>query len=137
MVCVRHRAQYKNHVWSYDFVKDRTDDGSQLRLLVVFDEYTQECFAIEVGCSFTAQDVMGVFQYLFAVREKLEHIRSDNAPDFVSKTICRWLNEAAFKMLSIVKSSPWGNGSIESFTGTHRDELLNRGLFLSVEGAFG
>ena len=31
--CVRHRARYKNHVWSYDFVTDRTGDGRQLRLL--------------------------------------------------------------------------------------------------------
>jgi len=76
--CVRHRARYKNHVWSYDFVTDRTEDGRQLRLLVVIDEYTRECLAIEVGRSFTAQDVMGVLQYLFAVRGTPEHIRSDN-----------------------------------------------------------
>ena len=55
----------RNHVWSYDFVTDRTEDGRQLRLLVVIDEYTRECLAIEVGRSFTAQDVMGVLQYLF------------------------------------------------------------------------
>ena len=65
---MRHRARYKNHVWSYDFVTDRTEDGRQLRLLVVIDEYARECLAIEVGRSFTAQDVMGVLQYLFAVR---------------------------------------------------------------------
>ena len=76
--CVRHRARYKNHVWSYDFVTDRTEDGRQLRLLVVIEEYTRECLAIEVGRSFTAQDVMGVLQYLFAVRGIPEHIRSDN-----------------------------------------------------------
>ena len=57
---------------------DRTEDGRQLRLLVVIDEYTRECLAIEVGRSFTAQDVMGVLQYLFAVRGTPEHIRSDD-----------------------------------------------------------
>ena len=25
--CIRHRSEYKNHVWSYDFVSDRTHDG--------------------------------------------------------------------------------------------------------------
>ena len=75
---MRHRARNKNHVWSYDFVTDRTEDGRQLRLLVVIDEYTRECLAIEVGRSFTAQDVMGVLQYLFAVRGTPEHIRSDD-----------------------------------------------------------
>ena len=67
--CVRQRACYKSHVWSYDFVTDRTEDGRQLWLLVVIDEYTRECLAIEVGRSFTAQDVMGVLQYLLAVRD--------------------------------------------------------------------
>ena len=58
--CVRHWARYKNHVWSYDFLTDRTEDGRQLRLLAVIDEYTRECLAIETARSFTAQDVIGV-----------------------------------------------------------------------------
>jgi hypothetical protein len=58
--CVRRRAEHKDHIWSYDFLTDRTEDGRQLRLLAVIDEYTRECLAIEVGRSFTAQDVIGV-----------------------------------------------------------------------------
>ncbi|MDG2221974.1 MAG: DDE-type integrase/transposase/recombinase [Rubripirellula sp.] len=75
---MRHRARDKNHVWSYDSVTDRTEDGRQLRLLVVLDEYTRECLSIEAGRSCTAQDVIGVLQYLFAVRGMPEHLRSDN-----------------------------------------------------------
>jgi len=81
--CVRHRARYKNHVWSYVFGTDRTEDGHQLRLLVVIDEYTRECLAIEVDRSFTAQDVVGVLQYLLTVRGTPKHIRSDNDPVFI------------------------------------------------------
>ena len=91
--------------------------------------------AIEVGRSFTAQDVAGVLQYLFAVRGTPEHIRSDNGPEFVSKVICRWLKEADVKTLFIAKGSPWENGYVESFNGTLRDELLNREIFLSFEEA--
>ncbi len=110
--CVRHRARYKNHVWSCDFVKNRTEDGRQLRLLVVIDEFTRECLAIDVGRSFSAQDVVGVLQYLFAVRGTPEHIRSDSlgndtGPEFVSKVICRWLKEADVKTLFIAKGRPW------------------------------
>ena len=85
--CVRHRAEHKDHVWSYDFVSDRTEDGRQLRLLVMVDEYTRECLALEVARSFTSQDVLGVLQYLFAVRGRPEHIRSDNGPEFVAKAV--------------------------------------------------
>jgi hypothetical protein len=52
-------------VWSYDFLTERTEDGRQLRILVVIDEFTRECLAIEVGRSFTARDVIMTLQYLF------------------------------------------------------------------------
>jgi len=100
--------------------------------LVVIDEYTRECLAIEVGRSFTAQDVIGVLQYLFAVRGVPQHIRSDNGPEFVAKRIRRWLKRAEVKTLFIAKGSPWENGYVESFNGKLRDELLNQELFLSL-----
>ena len=133
--CVRHQALHKDHVWSYDFVADRTEDGRQLRFLVVIDEYTRESLAIEVARSFTAQDVIGVLRYLFAIRGTPEHIRSDNGPEFVAKSVRRWLDRAAVKTLFIAKGSPWENGYVESFNGKLRDELLNRELFLSLEEA--
>ena len=133
--CVRHRAEHKDHVWSYDFVSDRTEDGRRLRLLLVVDEYTRECLALEVARSFTSQDVLGVLQYLFAVRGRPAQIRSDNGPEFVAKAVRRWLAQAEVGTLFIAKGSPWENGYIESLGGKLRDELLNRELFLSQEGA--
>jgi putative transposase len=130
--CVRHRARHKDHVWSYDFVTDRTEDGRQVKLLVVIDEYTRECLAIEAGRSFTAPQVVDLLRYLFAVRGTPEHIRSDNGPEFVAKTVRRWLKRADVGTLFIAKGSPWENGYVESFNGKLRDELLNRELFLSL-----
>ena len=54
---------HRNHVWSYDFLTERTEDGRQLRILVVIDEFTRECLAIEVGRSFTARNVIMTLQY--------------------------------------------------------------------------
>jgi putative transposase len=133
--CIRHRAERINHVWSYDFVVDRTEDGRQLKCLVVIDEYTRECLAIEVARSFTAHDVVGVLQYLFAVRGRPAHLRSDNGPEFVAQAVRRWLAQADVNTLFIAKGSPWENGYVESFNGKLRDELLNRELFLSLEEA--
>lgn len=131
--CVRYKPKHRNHVWSYDFVMDRTEDGRQLKLLVVLDEFTRECLAIEAARSFTARDVMLTLQYLFAVRGALEHIRSDNGPEFVATEIQRWLDRAAVRTLYIQKASPWENGYVESFNGKLRDELLNRELFLGLD----
>jgi transposase InsO family protein len=133
--CIRHRALHRNHVWSYDFLVDRTEDGRQLKLLVVIDEFTRECLAAEVGRTFTARDVMLTLQYLFAVRGAPEHVRSDNGPEFIAKELQRWLERAAVRTLYIQKASPWENGYVESFNGKLRDELLNRELFLSVPEA--
>ena len=35
--CIRMRSQFKNHVWSYDFVHDRTHDGKPFRILNIID----------------------------------------------------------------------------------------------------
>jgi len=102
---------------------------------MVIDEYTRESLAIEVARSFTAQDVIGVLRYLFAVRGTPEYIRSDNGPEFVAKSVRRWLAQADVKTLFIAKGSPWENGYVESFNGKLRDELLNRELFLSLAEA--
>lgn len=133
--CVRHKATHRNHVWGYDFLAERTEDGRQLRLLVVIDEFTRECLAIEVARSFTARDVILTLQYLFAVRGAPEHVRSDNGPEFVAKEVQQWLSRAAVRTLYIQKASPWENGYVESFNGKLRDELLDRELFLSVAEA--
>ena len=85
--------------------------------------------------SFTAQDVTGVLQYLFPVRGTPPHIRSDNGPEFVAKTVRRWLQRSDVKTLFISQSSPWENGCVESAGGKLRDELLNRELFLNLEQA--
>jgi transposase InsO family protein len=118
----------------YDFVAERTEDGRALRMVVI-DEFTRECLAIEVGRSFTSDDLIGVLQYLFAIRGVPEHIRSDNGPEFVAKGIRRWLAQAGVSTLFIAKSSPWENGYVESFNGKFRDELLNGELFFGLADA--
>ena len=47
--CIRLRPLFKDHVWSYDFVATRTEDGRALRILTLIDEYTRECLALKVA----------------------------------------------------------------------------------------
>ena len=56
--CVRHRPEYKNHVWSYDFVMNRSDDGRPMKMLTIIDEYTRECLAIVVERRLNSEDVL-------------------------------------------------------------------------------
>jgi hypothetical protein len=76
-----------NHVWTYDFTEDRTEDGRKLKFLTVLDEWTRELPAIEIERSITSKDVIGVLDYLFAVRGAPRFIRSDNGPEFIADAI--------------------------------------------------
>ena len=76
--CVRLRPQHRNHVWSYDFVEDRTHDGRKFRMLNVLDEFTHESLAIRVARKLKAIDVIDVLSDLFMLRGVPGYIRSDN-----------------------------------------------------------
>jgi putative transposase len=133
--CMRLRPEHPRHVWSYDFVADRTHNGRPLRMLTVIDEYTRECLAIRVGRRLTAEDVQECLTGLFCSRGMPKHIRSDNGPEFTSYRIRRWLSELGTRTLFIEPGSPWENGYIESFNGKLRDELLNREIFYTLQEA--
>ena len=130
--CIRLRPEYKDHVWSYDFMIARTAEGRAFRILNIIDEYTRECLAILVKRQITAQDVIDVLFELFIFRGIPKHIRSDNGPEFTAKAVRKWLERLGLKTLFIEPGSPWENGYIESFNGKLRDELLNREVFTTL-----
>ena len=110
--CIRLRPEHKDHVWSYDFMVDRTADGRAFRILAIIDEYTRECLAIVVDRRITSQDVSDKLYQLFVFRGVPEHIRSDNGPEFTTRAIRAWLNRLGVKTLFIERGSPWENGYI-------------------------
>jgi transposase InsO family protein len=133
--CVRHRPRHRNHVWSYDFVMDRTHNGRPIRMLTVIDEHTRECLAIDVARRLNSQDVLDVLRDLFVARGAPAYIRSDNGPEFTAQAVREWLERVAVQTLFIEPGSPWENGYIESFNGKLRDELLAREIFYSLREA--
>ena len=133
--CVRLRAAYPNHVWSYDFVMDKTHDGRSFRTLNIIDEFTRESLAIKVKRNLKSEDVLECLTELFCTKGIPDHIRSDNGSEFTAKQVRKWLNELGVKTLFIEPGSPWENGYIESFNGKLRDELLNREIFYTLEEA--
>ncbi len=127
--CVRLRAAHKNHVWSYDFVMDRTSDGQSFRMLTLIDEHTRECLSIDVARSLKSEDVLERLSDLFVRRGVPKYLRSDNGPEFTAHKVRDWLERVKVQTLFIQPGSPWENGYIESFNGKLRDELLDRELF--------
>ena len=133
--CIRLRPEHRNHVWSYDFVEDRTHDGRKYRMLNVVDEFTHECLAIQVARKLKAIDVIDVLSDLFILRGIPGHIRSDNGPEFVAKAVREWIAAVGAKMAYIEPGSPWENGYVESFNARLRDELLDGEIFYTLREA--
>src|SRR5918993_1996480 len=133
--CVRLRAERPDHVWSHDFVEDRTHDGRKYRMLNVLDEFTHECLAIRVARKLKAIDVIDVLSVLFILRGVPGHVRSDNAPGFVAKAVQGWITAVGARTACIAPGSPWENGCVESFDARLRDELLDGEIFHSLREA--
>jgi transposase InsO family protein len=132
---IRLRPLFPKHVWSYDFMEDRTHNGVKFRILNVIDEYTKECLAVKVARRLNSHDVVEVLTDLFIERGVPVHIRSDNGSEFIAKRVRDWLERLQVRPLYIEPGSPWENGYIESFNGKMRDELLNGEIFYSLREA--
>ena len=133
--CIRLRAERPNHVWSYDFVADRTHDGRAYRMLCIIDEFTREALAVRVARRLNSTDVIEALCDLFIVRGIPAYIRSDNGPEFIAVALREWIAAVGAKTAYIEPGSPWENGYVESFNGKLRDELLNGEVFYTLAEA--
>jgi transposase InsO family protein len=127
--CLRLRPTHRDHVWSYDFVADRTSDGRAIRMLTLIDEHSRECLAIDVARKLSSEDVLERLSDLFVRRGVPKYIRGDNGSEFTGTKVRDWLARVGVKTLFIEPGSPWENGYVESFNGKLRDELLAREQF--------
>ena len=66
--CIMLRPEYKDHVWSYDFMIDRTANGRAFKTLNIIDEYTRECLAVLVKRKITSREVIDKLFELFILR---------------------------------------------------------------------
>jgi transposase InsO family protein len=133
--CHCRRAERKDHVWTWDFIYDRTTSGSALKWLSIVDEWTRECLCLKVARHVTSEDVIDALAELFAMRGVPAHVRSDNGPEFIALAIRRWLGQVGVQTLYIAPGSPWENGYAESFHSRFRDEFLDLEDFENVAAA--
>ncbi len=145
--CVRLRPERPNHVWSYDFVQDRTHDERAFRTLnsepwgaigsstMASDEFTKEALMIRVDRKLNSVDVVDALTDLFILRGPPEYIRSDNGPEFVAEKVRSWIASVGAKAAFIAPGSPWENGHCEAFDARFRNEILDTEIFFSLREA--
>ena len=108
--CLRRRALYPDHVWTYDFVHHHTHDGRGFRILTLIDEYTRQCLAIDIARRMNHETVMERLAELFVMRGVPTFIRSDNGSEFTADNIRKWLKKVGVTTLYITPGSPWEIG---------------------------
>lgn len=127
-------SRHKDDVWAMDFIHDSTATGSPLKMLVVEDEFTRECLALEVGGSrFGGERVAEVLTELFVIRGVPNGLRSDNGKEFTGRTVSSRLRAAGIEALAVEAGCPWENGVVESLNSILRDEMLNTEVFRTVQ----
>ena len=91
--CNRVLVEGKNHVWAWDFIFDRTSNGTSLKWLSVVDEFTRECLCLKVARRMTSQDIIDVLRGLFVAHGVPAHIRSDNGPELMLRAVVLFVRE--------------------------------------------
>lgn len=132
-LALRRSARGPDEVWSYDFIQDRTADGGAVRILSIIDEYTRECLLLRGARSFPSRRVIDALEeVMVCTGRKPRYVRSDNGPEFVAKSVQKWLGQAQIGPRYIEPGSPWENAHVESFHAQVRLELLDRELFFNL-----
>lgn len=129
------QAAYPGHVWSWDFIFDRTTDGRPVKILTVVDEYTRQCLILHPARSIPSAEVLDTLQALVATWGAPAFMRSDNGSEFIARRIQDWCAAADIQTLYIEPGSPWQNGLIESFHSRFRAECLTPEIFFSIAEA--
>jgi putative transposase len=118
-------ALYVDHVWTIDFISDRTVHGIKFRSFNVVDEYSRYFVGAYVARSIGARRVKAFFEKLFATEGTPKFLRADNGREFIGAELADWLTGQGVTILFIEKASPQQNAFIERFHRSMRQETLN------------
>lgn len=124
-----------NERWSLDFMHDTLASGRRLRVLVIVDDFTRECLAVDVERGFSSHRVIAVLERIGFERGLPRTLRFDNGAELTSHAMLRWGAERQIDLHFIDPGKPVQNAHVESLNGKARDELLNLHLFLTLDQA--
>jgi len=128
-------AESPGHVWCVDFCFDWAENRSRLKVMAIQDEFTKELLALEVGTSLRSLHLQQVLSRLFKERGAPRFLRSDNGPEFISRSLAVFLSRSGTASRFIAPGSPWQNGHAESLVSRLRAEVLGVEVFYNVADA--
>jgi len=122
-----------NISWSADFMSDSMENGRQIRIFNIIDDFNREALWIDPGYSYPSQHVVRALE-IVSVDRKLPHqIRVDNGPEFLSKTFLNYCNKNGITIKYIQPGKPTQNAYVERFNRLFREDVLDAYIFSSME----
>lgn len=121
-----------NHVWSMDFVFDRTAEGRVIKCLTVVDDATHEAVAVVPERAIGGHALTRILDRVAGKRGLPQAIRTDNGKEFCGKAMVTWAHERGVDLRLIEPGKPNQNAYVESFNGRFRDECLNEHWFTNL-----
>ncbi|GAC1415207.1 MAG: hypothetical protein NVSMB64_25480 [Candidatus Velthaea sp.] len=118
-----------------NFMHDTLASGRRLETLMVIDDFTRECLAIEIERGFSCRRVIRAVEAIAFVRELPRTLRFDNGSELTSRAMLRWGTKKQIDLHFIDPGKPTQNAHIESFNDRARDEFRNLHSFLTLDDA--
>ena len=132
---VRPTATARNECWSMDFISDQLFDNRRVRVLVIVENYTRECLALDADSKIRGIDVVTTLERITREQGFPKRIKVDNGPEFISKDFDRWAYWNHVELDFSRPGKPSDNALVEAFNSRFRQECLNQHWFLSLEDA--
>lgn len=124
-----------NDCWSMDFLTDAMDGGRAMRVFAAVDDHSRRCVALAFDIALPAERVTRILDEAIETYGKPRAIRSDNGPEFTSRTFDAGACRHGIEHHYIRPGKPVENAFAESLHGRPRDELLNQHCFESLRHA--
>lgn len=114
-------------------MSDTLANGRKFRVLNVIDDHNREALLIEAFYPIPAERLVNSLKQLMQYRPKPKRIRTDNGPEFISKTFVKFCNEHDIELQYIQPGKPAQNAYIERLNRTFRKDMLDAYLFRSIQ----
>ena len=98
-----------NHVWSYDFVEERTHDGWKFRIMYLINSHPRgPCHPGQAKAQLyrLLETLAGVMM----LRGRAGICSVHNGPEFIALALRKWITALELPAGSIEHGSPWTNG---------------------------
>jgi len=129
------KASMPNEVWSIDFMSDSLNNSRKFRTFNALDDFNREALTIEIDTSLPSARIIRSLEVVGSERGFPKYIRSDNGPEFISRSFRKFCCSHRIRHRRIEPGKPQQNSYIERFNRSYREDVLDMYAFENLRQA--